>query len=127
MQDAPLVYHPQKDLAPVSVITKVPSVLAVHVDSPIRTLKDFIAAAKKSPGKLTYGSSGTGGVNHLTGELFKAVADIQVLHVPYKGAGPAGIALRTKEVDSMLGAPPAVLPHIRAGALRALAWSAAVG
>jgi tripartite-type tricarboxylate transporter receptor subunit TctC len=125
VQDAPLGYHPQKDLAPVSVITKVPSVLAVHVDSPIRTLKDYIAAAKKNPSKLTYGSSGTGGVNHLTGELFKAAADIEVLHVPYKGAGPAAIALRSKEVDSMLGAPPAVLPHTRAGVFRALAVSSA--
>jgi tripartite-type tricarboxylate transporter receptor subunit TctC len=125
VQESPLGYHPQKDLAPVSVITKVPSVLAVHVDSPQRALKEFIASAKKNPGKLTYGSSGTGGVNHLIAELFKAAADIQMLHVPYKGAGPAAIALRTKEVDSMLAAPPAVLPHTRAGELRALAVSSA--
>jgi tripartite-type tricarboxylate transporter receptor subunit TctC len=125
VQESPLGYHPQKDLAPVSVITKVPSVLAVHVDSPQRALKEFIASAKKNPGKLTYGSSGTGGVNHLIAELFKAAADIQMLHVPYKGAGPAAIALRTKEVDSMLAAPPAVLPHTRAGVLRALAVSSA--
>lgn len=125
VQDSKLPYDPQKDLAPVSVITKVPSVLTVHTDSPARTVKDFIALAKKNPGKLSYGSSGTGSVNHLIGELFGAAADIQMLHVPYKGAGQGLIALRSKEVESILAAPPAVLPHTRSGIFRALAVSGA--
>jgi len=125
VQESKLPYDPQKDLAPVSVITKVPSVLTVHADSPARTVKDFIALAKKNPGKLSYGSSGTGSVNHLIGELFRAAADFQMLHVPYKGAGQGIIALRTKEVDSILAAPPAVLPHTRSGVFRALAVSGA--
>ena len=85
-----LSYDPEKDLAPISVITKVPSVLTVHADFAQRTVKDMIAFAKANPGKLSYGSSGTGSVNHLMGELFKAAAGIDLLHVPYKGAGQGG-------------------------------------
>jgi tripartite-type tricarboxylate transporter receptor subunit TctC len=125
VQEARLPYDPQKDFAPVSLITKVPSVLTVSADSSPRTLKDFIAAAKKTPGKLSYGSSGAGGVNHLIGELFKSAAGIDLLHVPYKGAGPSLIALRSKEVFSIIAAPPAVLPHTRSGVFRALAVSSA--
>jgi tripartite-type tricarboxylate transporter receptor subunit TctC len=124
VQEAKLPYDPQKDLAPISLITKVPSVLTVSADSAPRTVKDFIAFARKS-GKLTYGSSGAGGVNHLIGELFKSAAGIDLLHVPYKGAGPSLIALRSKEVFSIIAAPPAVLPHTRSGVFRALAVSSA--
>lgn len=125
VQESKLPYDPEKDLAPISVITKVPSVLTMHADSAVRSVKDYIAFAKKNPGKLSYGSSGTGSVNHLIGELFKAAADIQMLHVPFKGAGQGIIALRSKEVDTILAAPPAVLPHTRSGVFRALAVSSA--
>jgi len=118
-------YDPEKDLAPISVITKVPSVFTVHSDSPIRSIKDLIAAAKAAPGKVSYGSSGVGSVNHLIGEMFKASAGIDLLHVPYKGAGQGLIGLMTKEVNMILAAPPAVLPHTRNGQLRALAVSSA--
>jgi tripartite-type tricarboxylate transporter receptor subunit TctC len=118
-------YDPEKDLAPISVITKVPSVLTAHSDLPERTLKDVIAFAKANPGKLSYGSSGTGSVNHLIGELFKTTAGIDLLHVPYKGAGQGLTALMSKEVSMILAAPPAVLPHIRTGKFRAIAVSSA--
>lgn len=120
-----LTYDPEKDLAPISVITKVPSVFTVHSDFAARTVKDLVAAAKAAPGKLSYGSSGVGSVNHLIGEMFKANAGINLLHVPYKGAGQGLIGLMTKEVNMILAAPPAVLPHLRSGQLRALAVSSA--
>lgn len=120
-----VTYDPQKDLAPISVITKVPSVFTVHGDSALRSIKDLIAAAKASPGKLSYGSSGVGSVNHLIGEMFRLSAGIEVLHVPYKGAGQGLVGLMTKEVTMILAAPPAVLPQIRSNQLRGLAVSGA--
>jgi tripartite-type tricarboxylate transporter receptor subunit TctC len=126
MYKGKLPYDPEKDLAPISVITKVPSVLTAHSDFPSRTMKDVIAFAKANPGKLSYGSSGTGSVNHLIGELFKAAAGIDLLHVPYKGAGQGVTALMSKEVNMILAAPPAVLPHTRTGKFRAIAVSGAM-
>lgn len=116
-------YDPEKDLAPVSLITRVPSVLTAHPGVPARTVKDVISFAKANPRKMSYGSSGAGSVNHLIGELFSAAAGIELLHVPYKGAGQGLIALLSKEVDMILAAPPAVLPHIRSGQFRAIAVS----
>lgn len=116
-------YDPEKDLAPISLITRVPSVLTAHPDVPARTVKQVISFAKANPGRLSYGSSGAGSVNHLIGELFSAAAGIQLLHVPYKGAGLGLVALLSKEVDTILAAPPAVLPHIRSGQLRPIAVS----
>ena len=120
-----LSYNPEKDLAPISVITKVPSVFTVHSDSSVRTAKDLIATARAAPGKLSYGSSGVGSVNHLIGEMFKAATGVNMLHVPYKGAGQGLMGLMTKEVNMILAAPPAILPHTRSGQLRALAVSSA--
>lgn len=125
VQKGKLPYDPEKDLAPISVITKVPSVLTAQADFPQRTVKDLIAFAKANPGKLSYGSSGTGSVNHLIVELFKSAAGIEMLHVPFKGAGQGLIALRSKEIDMISAAPPAVLPHIRSGVFRAIAVSSA--
>ena len=120
-----LTYNPEKDLAPVSVITKVPSVFTIHADSPMRSIKDLIASAKAAPGKISYGSSGVGSVNHLIGEMFKLNAGVDLLHVPYKGAGQGLVGLMTKEVQMILAAPPAVLPAVRNNQLRALAVSSA--
>lgn len=119
-------YDPQKDLAPISLVTKVPSVITVHSTSALRSVKDLIAAAKASPGKLTYGSSGSGGVNHLITELFRSAAGIELTHVPYKGAGPAMIALLSKEIDISVASPVAIMSQVRAGQVRALAVSGAV-
>lgn len=120
-----LSYNPEKDLAPISVITKVPSVFTIHADSPMRSIKDLVAAAKAAPGKISYGSSGVGSVNHLIGEMFKLNAGVDLLHVPYKGAGQGLVGLMTKEVQMILAAPPAVLPAVRSNQLRALAVSSA--
>ncbi len=116
-------YDPEKDLAPVSLITKVPSVLTAHPGVPAQTVKEVISFAKANPRRMSYGSSGAGSVNHLIGELFSSAAGIALLHVPYKGAGQSLIALLSKEVDMVLAAPPAVLPHVRSGQLRPIAVS----
>jgi tripartite-type tricarboxylate transporter receptor subunit TctC len=120
---ATVSYNPEKDLAPISVITKVPSVFAVLSSYQVQNLKELIALAKTNPGKITYSSSGTGSVNHLIGEMFKSTAGINILHVPYKGAGAGLIGLLSKEVNMTLAAPPAVLPHVRSGQVRVLAVS----
>lgn len=120
-----LPYDPQKELAPISLITQVPSLFAVHPSVPVKSIQDLIALAKAHPGKLKYGSSGAGGINHLTAELFNAAAGIDILHVPYKGAGPAVIAAMGKEVDMAVAAPPAMMAQIAAGRLRPVAVTGA--
>lgn len=118
-------YDSEKDLTPISSIIKVPSVIAVLPGSPLRTVKDLVAYAKANPRKLSYGSSGAGGVNHLITELFRVAAGIELLHVPYKGAGPAVVALLGKEVDTVVSSPVAIMPQVRAGQIRAIALSSA--
>ncbi len=118
-------YDPEKDLAPISLITKVPSVITTPINASYRTVKDIIAAAKTNPNKLSYGSSGTGSVNHLIGELFRLAAGIDLLHIPYKGAGPAMIALLSKEVDMIIASPVAIMSQVRSGQVRAIAVSGA--
>jgi len=118
-----LPYDPRKDLVPVSLVARVPMILVVNPSLPARDVKELIALAKSAPKPLTFASSGTGGVAHLSGELFKSLAGIELLHVPYKGAGPAMNDLRGGHVQMMFDAIPTSLPHIRAGALRPLAWT----
>jgi tripartite-type tricarboxylate transporter receptor subunit TctC len=120
-----LPYNPAADFAPVSMITKVPQVLALHPSVPARNVKELIALAKVNPGKLNYGSAGSGSSNHLVGELFKTAASIQMTHVPYKSAGQAATAVFVGEVDMLLAAPPAVVNHVKSGRLRAVAVSTA--
>lgn len=84
-----LTYDPLKDLQPVAMIAKIPNVLIVNKDVPAKNLKELIAWLKANPGKLNYGSSGTGGAMHLSGELFKKQAGVDIQHVPYKGSAPA--------------------------------------
>jgi tripartite-type tricarboxylate transporter receptor subunit TctC len=109
------------DFAPVILLTSVPQVLAVNVASPIRNVKELVAKAKASPGAVSYASSGNGAINHLAGEMFARMADVRLMHVPYKGGGPAVTALLAGEVEMIFGEPGAVLPLIRQGKLRALA------
>ena len=116
-----LNYDPIKDLAPISLAAQTPMVAFVRSSLPFKNLKDLVEYAKANPGKLRFGSSGTGGVNHLTGELFKSLAKIDIVHVPYKGAGPALIGMMGGEIDIMTSALSSALPHIQAGRLRALA------
>jgi len=116
-------YDPEKDLAPVSLITRIPSVIATLEKGSIRTVKDIIALAKAKPGQITYGTAGAGSINHLIGELFEHAAGIDLLHVPYKGAGPAVVGLLSKEVDLVVSSPPAIMNQVRAGSVHAIALS----
>lgn len=120
-----LPYDPLKDLAPISLITKVPQVISMNPQVPAKNLKELIALAKAQPNKLNFGTAGAGTSNHLVGELIKAAANVQMQHVPFKGAGPASIAVMSGEVHMMVSAPPAVINHFKSGRLRALAVSSA--
>lgn len=115
-----LDYDLVKDFAPVAPIATSPSVLVVHPSVPVKTVKELIALAKSKPGVLTYASSGSGSTAHLAGELFKMSAGIDLIHIPYKGAGPAQVDLIGGHVHSMFGFTAGVLPHLKAGKLRAL-------
>jgi tripartite-type tricarboxylate transporter receptor subunit TctC len=115
-----LPYDPVADLAPVSLVCDYPNIMAVPANSPARTVKEFIEYAKANPGKATYASSGHGTSVHLSGALFNKMTGLQLLHVPYRGAGPALNDLIPGRVDVMFNNTGAVLPLIAGGKLRAL-------
>jgi len=115
-----LGYDPVKDFAPVSLLAVVPNVLVVRADSPARSVRDVLAMARKEPGKYTYASAGNGTSIHLAGEVFASEAGIDILHVPYKGSGPAITDLLGGQVDMMFDSVSSAGPHIQAGKLRAL-------
>ena len=110
-----------KDLAPVGQISSAATFLVVHSSVPVSTVKEFIALAKKQAGKLNAASGGNGSANHLSLEMFKQRAGIQATHIPYKGSGPATIALMSGEVDFSFAGALTSLPHIRSGRIKALA------
>ena len=114
-------YDPQKDLAPVIWIAAVPALMTVHPSVPAKTVAEFIKLAKAKPGQLTYSSSGNGGTGHLAGALFDLGAGTKMIHVPYKGTGPATTALIAGEVTLSFGETISLLPQVKAGRLRALA------
>ncbi|MDP1961588.1 MAG: tripartite tricarboxylate transporter substrate-binding protein [Reyranella sp.] len=114
-------YDPAKDLAPIVLVVRVQEVLAVNAKTGITDLKGLIAYAKANPGKLTCASAGTGGITHLALELFKRETGTDILHVPYRGAAPAVNDLLAGTVQMTILDVPAVLSHIRSGALTALA------
>jgi tripartite-type tricarboxylate transporter receptor subunit TctC len=116
-----MTFDPAKDLVPVVLIEKAPLVLVTRVDKPFKSLKDVIAAGKAKPGSLTIGNAGNGGAHHLSAELLEDATGLQVLHVPYKGGGPAATALLSGEIDMMFEQTYAALPSIQAGRTRALA------
>jgi tripartite-type tricarboxylate transporter receptor subunit TctC len=120
-----LPYDTDKAFAPVALIGKGPNVLVVRPDSPYRSVKDVIAAAKASPGKLTYASQGNGTSAHLAGEMFTNLAKVEMTHVPYRGAGPALTDLLGGQVDMIFGTAAAVSTFIDSGKLRALAVTTA--
>ena len=111
----------QRDFAPISLVGTVPDVLVVNPSLPVKSVKELVALAKSQPGKLTFASSGTGSSLHLAGELFKHVAGIDILHVPYKGGAPAMTDIVGGQVDMMFNVVPSALPLIQSGQLRALA------
>ena len=120
-----LGYDPRRDIAPITMGVVFPNVFVVYSSVPAKTLAEFVALAKQKPGQLTYASSGVGGAGHLAGELFKERAGIEVLHVPYKGGGPAMTDLLGGRIDMYVGVPSTVAPHVDAGKLRALATTGA--
>lgn len=111
----------ESDFAPIIWLSSVPQVLVVHPSLPVKNVKDLVALAKKRPGQLTYGSSGNGAFNHLTGALFSNTAKIDIVHVPYKGGGPAAVALLSGEITMILGEPASIVGFVKAGKVRALA------
>jgi tripartite-type tricarboxylate transporter receptor subunit TctC len=114
-------YDALKDFAPVSLAVSAPFVLLVMPSLPAKSMKEFVALARAQPGKITYASGGTGQSSHMAMELFKLVAGMDVLHVPYKGAGPAMTAMMAGEVNATFQSVPAAAPHVKANRLRALA------
>jgi len=122
---AKLPYDTLKDLAPITLISKVPLVLVVHPSVPARNAAEFVALAKAKPGSINYGTAGNGSANHLAMEMFRASTGIDVVHVPYKGFGPALADLLAGQVSAAFASTLASLPHVRAGKLRALGVSTA--
>ena len=120
-----LSFDPLKDLAPVAFMAQMPYVLAVHPSLPVKSTQDLIKHAKANPGKLSFASAGTATATHLTGEMFKSMAKVDFLHVPYKGGGPALNAIIGNEVQVVFNVVSGTLPHARSGRLRALAVSSA--
>jgi tripartite-type tricarboxylate transporter receptor subunit TctC len=120
-----LNYNFIRDIAPVASIIRTPFVMAVNPTVPAKTVPEFIAYAKTSPGKINYASAGTGTSTHLTGELFKMMAGVDMVHVPYRGGGPAFNDLLAGQVQVMFPTTVSSIGYIRAGRLRALAVTAA--
>ena len=116
-----LPYDPVKDLAPVTLLAVNPYLFVVHPSLPAKSVKDFIALAKARPGQIAYASSGAGGATHLTAELLKLSANINILHVPYKGGGPAMIDLAGGHVVAMFENMVTAIPYAQSGKVRALA------
>jgi tripartite-type tricarboxylate transporter receptor subunit TctC len=116
-----LNFDPMNDITPIIQISGGPYVIAVHPSVPANTLAEFVALVKKQPEKYAYGSSGNGSIMHVASEYFLDAAKIKVLHVPYKGTGPAVQDTIGGQVQLVFGAVPVTLPHVKAGRLRALA------
>lgn len=120
-----LNFDPVKDFTPVSLVVSSPQLLAVHPSVPAKSVKDLIALAKSKPGQLNYASAGVGTSPHLTFELFKSMAGIDVVHVPYKGTGPAITELIAGQVQMMITGVVALMPHVKSGKLRGLGVTSA--
>jgi tripartite-type tricarboxylate transporter receptor subunit TctC len=116
-----LPYNPQKDIAPVILIENSPLVLSVANTLPAKSLAELIALAKKDPGKLTFGSSGIGGAHHLSGEMFRDLSKIDIVHVPYKGGAPAATDLMAGHLSMMFEMGYAALPAIKGQKIRPIA------
>ncbi len=116
-----LPYDSIRDFAPVSLVASAPYIMVVHPSVPAKSVKEFIALARSRPGKINYGSGGTGSAPHLATELLKMMARVNLEHIPYKGGAAHTVALLGGEVDLTLNSPLEVLAHARSGKLRALA------
>lgn len=120
-----LPYDAIRDLAPVTLVAVQPNIIVIHPSLPAKSMKEFIALARTSPGKYSFASAGTGAGTHLAGELLKMLTRIDLLHVPYKGTGPALTDLIGGQVHMMVSTFASALPHVKSGRLRALAVTSA--
>jgi tripartite-type tricarboxylate transporter receptor subunit TctC len=118
---AKLPFDPARAIIPVGMIARAPMLVAVHPSVPAKSIKELIALAKKNPGVLNYGSSGTGGNNHFSGALFGSAAGVKMTHVPYKGISLAVTAVASGEIEVLISSSAALLPQINAGRVRILA------
>ena len=116
-----LNYDPIKDFTPISRLSQMPFLVVARPSLPVNSLKELVDYAKANPGKLNYGSSGSGSTPHLAIELLKSLTKINIVHVPYKGGGPALIGLMGGEIDMIVFPPATAIPHIPTGKVRALA------
>ena len=116
-----LPYDIRKDFAPVSMVAIITSILVVHPSLPVKSVKDLIVLAKAKPDALSYASTGNGAPTHLAGELFKSMAGVKIVHVPYKGAAPAVIDLISGHVQLSFISAPGAMPHVQEKRLRVLA------
>jgi tripartite-type tricarboxylate transporter receptor subunit TctC len=116
-----LTFDFARDFAPVALTTAAPNILVVHPSVPARSVKELVALAKSRPGQLNFASAGTGTAPHLSGELFKAMAGVDMVHIPYKGSPPAVTDLLAGEVAAMFSPASSVVMHVKSGRLRALA------
>jgi tripartite-type tricarboxylate transporter receptor subunit TctC len=114
-------YDPIKDFVPMTLVASTPYLLVLHPSVPAKTLKDFVALMKSQPGKLNYASAGAGSTTHLAMEMLKIVSGTDIVHVPYNGNGPAGIAVMGGQVQALFGSMPAVLPQAKSGKIRPIA------
>ncbi len=119
-----LAWDPIRDFAPVAMLVVAPHVVAVHPSVPVNTLKELVDYARTNPGKLNYATSGNGSVPHVGMELFKQQTKIDIVHVPYKGAGPAMMDVVAGNVQMTIATPPSLMGQVQAGKLRALAVAA---
>ena len=116
-----LPYDSFRDLVPITLLARLPLIMVVNAEVPAGSVREFVALTKSKPGAFSFASSGNGGAPHLTGELFKSVTGADLLHIPYKGSGPAVTDLVAGRVQVMFDAAPSLLPNVKAGKLRALA------
>jgi len=116
-----LPWDPIKDFSPVALLTVSTNVIAVHPSVPVNNLKEFIVYAKANPGKLNYASQGNGSVSHIGTEIFKQITGVEMVHVPYKGSGPAVQDVLAGQVQVFITTPPSVMQHVQSGKLKALA------
>src|SRR5690606_21548699 len=120
-----LRFNAQTDFTPIARVVETPQVLLVHSSVPASNLKEFLQYAKSNPGKLNYGSAGVGSPSHIAGEMFKLAAEVDMTHVPYKGAGPATADLLGGQIQVLFSSLPSAVPHLDGGKIKAMGVSTA--
>ena len=120
-----LPYDSVRDFTPITQLSKFPNLLAAHPSVPVKTLQDVIALARAKPGQLNYASAGSGTGTHMSAELLKQMTGVDIVHIPYKGGGPAMIAAMGGQTQLIIGTSVGLLPHVRSGKLRAIALTSA--